>query len=145
MAYKGFKNYLSDSNCIYVSVMNAKASRVYYGVYSFKNNMTNILINPTAFTIDELLNLLKVNYVDNNVVLVTDTVEEYLSIVDNFNIVNTTNIVLLSNNIFPDSNTITDYYLYLDKKDDYLKNTYNLDVEYVRTSSAERIKNGNNN
>ena len=149
MAFKYFNTLTNNDNTknIYVSIMNAKASRVYYGIYEFKDNSTNIITKPTAYTIEELLLSLKNNYNDNNtnVILVTDTYDEYINVVNEFNITNKTNITLLNNNIYTDSKTIVDYYTYLNLKEIYLKNTYNLDVEYVRTSSAERIKHGNNN
>ena len=148
MAFKGYKSLsnCSSNNNIYVSIMNAKASRIYYGIYEFKNNNANMITKPTAYTINELLLLLKTKYTNNdNIILVTDTYNEYIEIVNEFNKTNNTNLNLITNNIYTDSFTITDYYIYLKTKENYLKNTYDLDVEYVRTSSAERIKNGNIN
>ena len=136
MAFKAYNK--RKNNDIYVAIMNAKASRIYYGIYKFDNNSTTVINFPTADNIDNLLEMLKTNFKNDNIILLTDTTNEYKDIVNDYNI---DNLVLDTEDIFSDANTLLDYYIYLNDKTNYKKNTFDLDVEYVRPSSAERIKN----
>ena len=135
-------NKLNNDDLLYVSIINAKGLRVYYAIYEFKNNTTNILTIPSASTITDLLDILKKDYSHKNIIFSTDTTEEYITIINNYNEYNNTSFKLFNDNIYVTGNILIKYYTYIKNKENYKKNTYDLDVEYVRSSSAERIKNG---
>lgn len=130
MAYACYSLQNTTNNI--VSILDAKGGRIYYGIYEFKESSVNIISKPIADTFDNLITTL--NNMNIQFTLCFDNIDYFKEELNTLN--------FYPYNILITSNNILDYYLYLSKKENYKFNSYDLDVEYIRPSQAERMKNG---
>lgn len=125
--YKNDNNISINSNDIIVSILDAKANRVYLGL-SIYNNLNNFIIEKIV-TIDELIEIL--NTYDNNTYILGDGLNTYKD-----------NIISLykKNNL----HFATEKYNYLNAKNIIIASQFetnyieNLDINYMQKSQAER-------
>lgn len=132
MAHALFK--LIETHDYIVAILDAKGGRIYYGIYQFMGSDTNTIVPPTADTFENLKSTL--SKMINNYIMCFDNIDSFIEKDEKSNNIYPINILINSSNIL-------DYYTFLGDKTNYIKNTYDLDVEYVRPSMAERMKNGN--
>ncbi len=136
LAYNCFKN-TNDTSCYYVSLLNARNNRVYYGVYDFSNNNKNIILEASNDDINELVKYLKT--LNNTFIFCGDCID----IFGRYLTEESSRFLIAKEDTEVRAEYVLDYFNFVDNLDSYLYNTYTLDVEYIRPSQAERLHSGN--
>lgn len=153
-AYIEFLNLVNKkdlSTAIIAPLLDAKNSRVYYGLYKFELdstlNVSNIL-QPNNELIEDTLNSISsiVNEKDikEDIYFSSDNISLFSDSINSKNESISTNFYINNENVYMNTDYLIDLYEKLQNPNEFLTNYSSLDALYVRPSQAERLLKNDN-